>query len=143
MTNSFEFAFLASFLGGLVAAGIVYLFDRFTSVPTTSLIDAPVIAYPHSSRLRAACYAIFCAWILLPLSVALLIVAAVTNFRFPHLAIWMLAAFCGFVVLYLALAITLKCSKCQERITIQWVSEPRHTERMWGMDGWASIVVRV
>jgi len=143
VTYSYEFAFLASFMGALVAAGVVHLLDKFVSVPTVSFIEAPVIPYPHGLRLRVASYAVFCAWGLLLLCLGLLGWAIVSDVRYVHLGIWTFAAFCGFFILYLALAITLKCPKCQERLTIQWTSEPRHTERMWGMDGWASVIVRV
>jgi small-conductance mechanosensitive channel len=143
VTHSYEFAFLASFVGGLIAAVIVHLLDRLVSVPTVSFTDSAVSPYPHSLRLRVASYSVFCAWGSLLIFLAVLGLVAATELRPTHLAIWTFAAFTGFVVLYLALAIPLKCPKCKERITIQWTSEPKHTERVWGMDGWASVIVRV
>jgi hypothetical protein len=143
VTQSFEFAFLASFIGGLIAAGVVHLLDRLVSVPDVSFIETPITPYPSALRLRIASYAMFCAWGLLLVALALLGVALVIDVRYLHLGIRMFAAFGGFVVLYLALAVTLKCPKCHEKVTIQWTTEPRYTERIWGMDGWASIIVRV
>src|SRR5688572_969210 len=91
VTHSYEFAFLASFVGGLVAAGIVHLLDKFVAVPTVTFIDVPVIAYPHALRLRVASYAVFCAWALLLLSLALLGLAVVNNLSYMHSGIWTFA----------------------------------------------------
>jgi hypothetical protein len=143
MPQSYEFAFLIYFAGGLVAALITYLLDKFIVVPTTSFAVAPIAYYPNAVRLRVASFAIICAWSALILFLVLVGLAAIDLWRPVNLAVWMLAAFYGFAVLYFGLSFPLKCPSCLERVTVQWTSEPKYTERVWRLDGWASVVVQV
>ena len=142
--STFLLAFVGSLLGGVVAGLLGHWSDARYRQPTVQSGAAAKERFPRPLLLTMAASIMFVAWSSILVFLALLAVNSVGFFRpSESLAVSVLGVTLGCVPLYFSLAFVLRCPKCHHQVLNQMSSNPPHAEKLWQMDGWSSVVVRV
>ena len=141
--SSFALAFLASLIGGFIATVLVALIDRYLPLPSRNFARESPVYFPHPARLLAASIVVFGAWFCLLVFFLSLALTAVGLVKSQTFVLASLGVFLGLAVVYLGLALTLRCPNCKKHVTVQWGSTPPFAEPMLKLDGWASVIARV
>jgi hypothetical protein len=142
--STFLVAFVGSLVGGVLAGLLGHWADARYRQPSVQLGAAAIERFPRPLLLTTAAATIFVAWSSI---VALLTLLGVNSAGLFHssesLVVSMLGVALGCVPLQFLLAFTLRCAKCHRQVLSQMSSNPPHAEKIWQMDGWSSVVVRV
>ena len=135
--------FFISFIGAIVAAGLVALISRYAPDAPRPAPRAEPELYSKPTRILLASSFAVAAWMT---SVIFLLVAAL-GFAGVVSDSWFLGvlgiSFC-FGILYLCASLPLKCNHCTRRIFAQWTEEPpTYSVEFKGMKGGTAIVLQV
>jgi hypothetical protein len=140
---SFVLGLIGSILGVLVAAYVGRLLDKHFQLPASSSTSDLAIEYPHQFRLRIA---VFFASLMLPsffLLAATIVTVLATNWLTDSFAIFLFGIFLSTGFIFNALAVFLRCPKCQKHVLIQWISAPPHGEQDPSVDSGVSTVKQI
>lgn len=136
--------FVGSLVGGVIAGLLGHWADARYRQPTVQLETATKERFPRALLLTMAALIVFVAWSSILVFLALLAVNFAGLFRTSEsLVVSVLGVTLGCIPLYLLLAFMLRCPKCHRQVLTQMSSNPPHAEKLWQMDGWASVVVRI
>ena len=142
--NTFAVAFVGSLVGGVLAGLFGQWADTRYRAPPVELGAANVVRFPRAALLRLTSLIVFFVWSSIVGFFALLSATFLGFFRPPESLVLMALGFMlSCAALYLSLAFILRCPKCQRQVLIQMSSNPPHAEKLWQMDDWASVVVRI
>jgi hypothetical protein len=142
--NTFLVAFVGSLLGGVLAGLLSHWVDARYRQPIVQFGAAKKERFPRPRLLTMAASIIFIAWSSILVFLALLALKSAGLFNASEsLVVSTLGVTLGCVPLTLSLAFMLRCPKCHRQVLSQMSSNPPHAEKLWQMDGWASVVVRV
>ena len=103
------------------------------------------VSFPSSRTLRTACIIVLIAWIALALSLLFTLVGSIGHLEeLGKPAIVSLFVLIFAVLIYIPLAISLKCLVCRRRFLIQ-TDEVKHenARTKWRLDVWALVVIDV
>lgn len=142
--NFFVFAFVGSLVSGVVVGLLGHWADARYRPPAVQFEAAAIERFPWASLLKVAASIMLVAWSSILAFLAVLAGSSAGLFR-PSEALMfsLLGITFGCVPPYFSLALLLRCPKCHRQVLNQMSSNPPHTEKLWQMDGWSSVVVRV
>jgi len=130
------------FVGSIIAGFLIAYFDAHFRRPSHSdTTDA--ILYPRSKLLRSAAFIVFAIWATFAVFILLITLNGMGVLHSPSLFEGSIVTLAGLCLLYIALASTLRCQQCGKHLIIQWIEAPEFADRIKGLDGWASILLRV
>lgn len=139
MTNIFIISFLGSFFAGLIVA----LVDARFRHPGKNYANASTQPHPYRTLLRISAFVVAGAWTGI-LAFFLFFVLRLTGVYSPTTGLVVsLFVFFLLALAYMPLAFSIRCQSCRKHILVQWNTEPRYAQKSYGMDGWASIIVRI
>ena len=140
--NNFLLGFAATFAGGLLAGFLSHWADKRYLAPASSSSEEE--RFPRTFLLKVAAITVMIAWLTI---LAFLVSIALAKNGLVNLtepvAMSMFGSLVSCAALYIVFSLTLRCSKCHHRVLVQENSTPPYGEKLWKMDGWASVVVRV
>lgn len=138
--NSFLIAFAGSIAAGVIATIVSSLFNNHFQVPLKSFSSDRAVLYPHPVRLRIAA---FSATLALPSFLVFLasMVMTITDVWRNEEFLWgSFGVYVGFMAVYFALALILRCHKCKKHVLLQWITAPPYGERDSDVDAGVSAV---
>lgn len=142
--STFAVAFFGSLLGGVLAGLLGNWADARYRPPQVELGAAAEERFPRAWLLITAASIMFIGWSSILSFLALLAVGSSGLFQPSEtLAFLLLGVTLGCAPLYFMVARALRCPKCHRQVLNQMASNPPHAEKLWQLDGWASVVVRV
>jgi len=140
--NTYIAAFIATFVGSVLASLFVVWLDRRFRLPAASA-EAPLQQFPEPIKLLSASMFVFGAWLCLGLFLLQILSWSTGLWRSEALALGSLCGFLGFTIAYASLAFLIRCPKCQNHVLVQWTTRPPYSKSKFGMDGWATLAMSV
>lgn len=135
--------FLLAFFGSLLAGLIGAIIDAKFRHPTATFEISPTRPFPHPILLRVSASAVIVAWLAILIAVALLVLGITNVWSSEPLFIGAIGSVIGAGFIIFPLAFYLRCPSCMKHLLVQWGSGPHFSVKRTGLDGKASIVLRV
>ena len=137
-------AFVTAAAVAVLSAIAIMILKRFVPENPTPTESKETIPYSQANRIRFASISVIIAWVSL-LTFVLAIGASALHILNPVVIAWAVLSLVVFFSFYVIAAIFLKCDKCRRRMLFQWSNQiiPPFSEKIFGMTGWAGIVLKV
>lgn len=129
----------AAMLAGLIGSVVDAKFRH----PAREFSVSEIEPAPRLIVIRIAATFVFSAWVALVAFLLSIVLAKANVWQSEPLTLGSLSLVVTAGVIYLAAAALVKCPKCGRPLLFQWVTQPKFAEPYRGLDGWASIIVRV
>ena len=141
--STFTLSFLATFAGVIVVALIARRTDSKFRAPVPARNSGGPLEYPRAMQLLFACRLVLVCWALLA-AFMIGIALSFTGWRVINVAVpVVLGLFMTVAISYITIASFLRCPNCERHVIVQWVTHPPFEEKLYGLIGWAAVVVGV
>lgn len=133
---------LIPLIGALVAVLLVNYVSKLAPKNPDPTTDQSESRYGKSTFLTVASISVVISWLSIigVLFSLFLFIIGLSILFFVFWVIVLVASSCC----YFAICPFLKCDNCGRVLTFQWTREsPPFAQKIWGMDGWASIILQV
>ena len=125
----------------LLTVGILAFLKKIEPKIPTPATEEPVTKYGKSTLIKTASALVIVAWIsLIGLISGLIVEITIKN---PSVFLFFLPILLFAGLSYGSICPFLKCESCRRAITVQWVTAPPFSKKMWFIEGWASIILQV